>query len=100
MSLARTDARGFANGLHPLSADYLGQKSIVSIPFVSYSVGNVVGSVVVACAAVIVALYIMFIVLRPKLKHGWFIKVAIACILGAAVCCMHYIAMGGESVSS
>lgn len=79
-------------------ADYLGQKSIVSIPYISYSVGNVVASVVIACVAVIVALYIMFIVLRPKLKHGWLIKVAIACILGAAVCCMHYTAMGGESL--
>jgi NO-binding membrane sensor protein with MHYT domain len=74
--------------------------SCSQIIYTSYTIGNVVGSVVVACAAVIVALYIMFIVLRPKLKHGWFIKVAIACILGAAVCCMHYIAMGGESASS
>lgn len=100
MSPARTWRARVIDVLPLLFADYLGQKSIVSIPYTSYTIGNVVGSVVVACAAVIVALYIMFIVLRPKLKHGWFIKVAIACILGAAVCCMHYIAMGGESASS
>jgi len=77
-------------------SDYLGQKSIIGIPYISYSVGNVVASVVIACVAVIVALYIMFVILRPKLKHGWVVRIGVACILGAAVCIMHFVAMGGE----
>lgn len=81
-----------------LDTDYLGQKSIVSIPYIGYTVGNVVGSVIIACAAVMIGLYIMFIILRPKLKHGWPTKLGVACVLGGAVCAMHYIAMGGELV--
>lgn len=58
---------------------------------------TIVGSVVIACVAVIVGLYIMFIVMRPKLKHGWVTKVGVACVLAAAVCAMHYTAMSGKS---
>jgi NO-binding membrane sensor protein with MHYT domain len=50
----------------------------------------VVGSIIIAAGAVIVALYIMFIMLRPKLKHTWASKLAVAVILAIAVCAMHF----------
>lgn len=77
-------------------ADYIGQRSIISIPYIAYNAGAVVGSVVIACSAVVVGLYIMFIILRPKLKHSWPVKLGVALVLGAAVCLMHYCAMAGE----
>jgi NO-binding membrane sensor protein with MHYT domain len=55
-----------------------------------------VGSVLIACTAVVIGLYIMFIILRPKLQHGWPLKVMVALVLGLAVCLMHYVAMVGE----
>lgn len=84
-------------GLGVNSLHWIGQLSIVSIPYIAYNVGNVVGSIVIACVAVIAALYIMFIIFRPKLKHGWPSKIITAIILALAVCCMHYCAMAGES---
>ena len=84
-----------ANAVH-LMADYIGQRSIVSIPYIAYQAGAVVGSVVIACSAVVIGLYIMFIILRPKLKHGWPVKIGVALVLGAAVCLMHYVGMTGE----
>lgn len=80
-----------------LNADYIGQKSIVSFPYIGYSAGMVVASVVIACTAVCAGLYIMFIMLRPKLKHGWFVKIGIACVLAMAVCLMHYCGAAGKS---
>lgn len=53
------------------------------------------GSVIIASGAVIIALYIMFIMLRPKLKHSWTSKTVVAIILAGAVCGMHYTAMKG-----
>lgn len=52
---------------------------------------------VIASGAVIIALYIMFVMLRPKLKHSWIAKVVVAFILAGAVCGMHYTAMSGTS---
>lgn len=83
-------------GLGVNSLHWIGQLSIVSIPYIAYNVGNVVGSIIIACVAVIAALYIMFIIFRPKLKHGWPSKIVTAIILALAVCCMHYCAMAGE----
>lgn len=37
----------------------------------------------------------MFIMLRPKLKHSWLSKIAVAIIMAGAVCGMHYTAMLG-----
>lgn len=74
---------------------YIGQVSINDIPYIGYRVAYVVGSVIIASGAVIVALYIMFIMLRPKLKHSWVSKILVAVILAGAVCGMHYTAMEG-----
>ncbi|KAL7419782.1 hypothetical protein Q5752_005698 [Cryptotrichosporon argae] len=74
---------------------YIGQVSINDIPYIAYHPGYVVGSVVIASGAVIVALYIMFIMLRPKLKHSWASKVGVGIILAGAVCGMHYTASEG-----
>jgi hypothetical protein len=76
-------------------SDYIGQFSIDGIPYVAYDVGYVVGSVIIASGAVIIALYIMFIMLRPKLKHSWMSKIGVAILLAGAVCGMHYCAMLG-----
>ncbi len=69
--------------------------SINDIPYIAYKVGYVVGSVIIASGAVIIALYIMFIMLRPKLKHSWVSKGIVAVILAGAVCGMHYTGMRG-----
>lgn len=75
--------------------DYIGQVSINDIPYIAYKVGYVVGSVIIASGAVIISLYIMFIMLRPKLKHSWSSKIAVAILLAGAVCGMHYMGMQG-----
>lgn len=62
---------------------YIGQRSINSIPHVSYSPGLVVASVVIACAAVVLGLWLLFLVLKPKLQHSWFKKLAVAVVLGS-----------------
>ena len=63
---------------------YIGQRSITSIPHVSYSAGLVVASVVIACTAVVVGLWLMFLVLKPKLQHSWYKKLGVAIVLGSA----------------
>jgi NO-binding membrane sensor protein with MHYT domain len=73
-----------------LTADYIGQLSITGLPYIAYKAPYVVGSIVIASGAVVIALYIMFIMLRPKLKHTWISKIAVALILAVAVCAMHF----------
>ena len=60
------------------------------MPYIAYKISYVIGSVIIACGAVCIALYIMFVVLRPKLKHTWFSKLLVAAILAVAVCAMHF----------
>ena len=60
------------------------------MPYIAYKAPYVVGSVIIASGAVVVALYIMFIMLRPKLKHTWASKIVVAFILAVAVCGMHF----------
>ena len=79
--------------------DYIGQLSIIGIPYVAYKVSYVVASVIIACGAVTIALYIMFIMLRPKLKHTWFAKIVVAAILAVAVCGMHFTGMSALTLS-
>ncbi|ODO09232.1 hypothetical protein I350_02832 [Cryptococcus amylolentus CBS 6273] len=86
---------GAVAGFGVVGMHYIGQASIVGIPYVAYRPGYVVGSVVIACGAVIIALYIMFIMLRPKLKHTWWSKILVALILAVAVCAMHFCGMMG-----
>lgn len=72
------------------AADYIGQASITGMPYIAYKPAYVVGSIVIASGAVVIALYIMFIMLRPKLKHTWLSKLMVAAILSVAVCSMHF----------
>ena len=74
---------------------YIGQASITGMPYIAYRPEYVIGSVIIASSAVCIALYIMFIMLRPKLKHTLWSKLAVAVILAAAVCLMHYTGMRG-----
>jgi NO-binding membrane sensor protein with MHYT domain len=74
---------------------YIGQASITGMPYVAYRPEYIVGSVIIASGAVCIALYIMFIMLRPKLKHTLWSKLAVAVILAAAVCLMHFTGMRG-----
>lgn len=60
------------------------------MPYIAYKAPYVVGSIIIASGAVIIALYIMFIMLRPKLKHTWLAKLMVAAILSVAVCAMHF----------
>ncbi|OWZ25845.1 hypothetical protein C345_07038 [Cryptococcus neoformans A2-102-5] len=81
---------GITAGFGVVGMHYIGQASIIGIPYVAYKPAYVVGSVIIACGAVVIALYIMFIMLRPKLKHTWWSKILVALILAVAVCAMHF----------
>ena len=74
---------------------YIGQASITGMPYIAYRPEFVAGSIIIASGAVCIALYIMFIMLRPKLKHTLWSKLAVAVILAAAVCLMHFTGMKG-----
>ncbi|KAK4684826.1 hypothetical protein P7C73_g5335, partial [Tremellales sp. Uapishka_1] len=86
---------GFTAGLGVAAMHYIGQLSITGLPYIAYKVSYVVASVIIACGAVMVALYIMFVMLRPKLKQSWYLKIGVAVILATAVCAMHYTGMRG-----
>ena len=88
---------GTIAGCGVVGMHYIGQLSITNMPYVAYKAEYVVGSVIIACGAVIIALYIMFIMLRPKLKHTWLSKIAVALILAVAVCAMHFCGMSGTT---
>lgn len=60
------------------------------MPYIAYKPEYVVGSIIIASGAVVIALYILFIMLRPKLKHNWASKIGVAVILAIAVCAMHF----------
>lgn len=67
------------------------------MPYIAYDPAYVVGSIIIASGAVVIALYIMFIMLRPKLKHGIIYKICVALILAVAVCAMHFCGMMGTT---
>lgn len=77
--------------------DYLGQKSITSIPFISYAPAIVVGSVIVASVVVIIALWAMFLVLRRELQHSLFKRACVACLLGSSTSIFHFTASLGTT---
>ncbi|KAK8861350.1 hypothetical protein IAR55_002169 [Kwoniella newhampshirensis] len=95
--IAKIFITGITAGFGVVGMHYIGQASITGIPYVAYDAGYVVGSVIIACGAVVIALYIMFIMLRPKLKHTWFSKICVALILAVAVCAMHLCGMMGTT---
>ena len=70
-------------GFRSRLSDYIGQRSITSIPYISYSPFLIVLSVVLACVSVIAGLWTMFLILKPKLQHSWLKKFGVACVLGS-----------------
>lgn len=93
--IAKIFITGTIAGFGVAGMHYIGQASITGMPYIAYRPQYVVGSVIIASSAVCIALYIMFIMLRPKLKHTLWSKLAVAVILAAAVCLMHYTGMRG-----
>ncbi|WWC60020.1 uncharacterized protein I303_102583 [Kwoniella dejecticola CBS 10117] len=88
---------GTIAGFGVVGMHYIGQASITGLPYIAYHPAYVIGSIIIACGAVIIALYIMFIMLRPKLKHTWLSKICVAFILAIAVTCMHFCGMMGTT---
>ncbi|WVR04025.1 hypothetical protein IAU60_001024 [Kwoniella sp. DSM 27419] len=93
--IAKICITGTIAGLGVAGMHYIGQASITGLPYIAYKPEYVVGSIIIACGAVVIALYIMFIMLRPKLKHTWWSKIGVALILAVAVTCMHFCGMMG-----
>ncbi|KAI8144251.1 hypothetical protein BJV82DRAFT_608864 [Fennellomyces sp. T-0311] len=72
---------------------YLGQFAI-DFFHLTYKIEYIAGAVIIACAAVIVALYIFF-KLRENWTNQWYKRLGSAVLMGVAVCGMHYTAMAG-----
>jgi NO-binding membrane sensor protein with MHYT domain len=93
VSLVRVTVGGTLAGLAICGMHYLGQAGISNYISV-YSVGNVVGSAVVAVVASIVALSVFF-VLRATWTNSWWKRALCAIILAGAVFGMHWLASVG-----
>lgn len=74
----------------PRIADYVGQVSINSVPKVNNVAYIVFLSILIAMVAVTVGLFLLFVVLRPKLQHSWYKRLGVAMILGLATSLMHF----------
>lgn len=77
----------FNDALRP---DYVGQVSINSVPRVTNTAWIVAISILIAMLAVSLGLFLLFVVLRPKLEHRWYKRLGVAMILGVGVCLMHF----------
>ncbi|ORY81774.1 hypothetical protein BCR35DRAFT_352280 [Leucosporidium creatinivorum] len=74
---------------------YVGQVSINSVPKVNNVAYIVFLSILIAMVAVTVGLFLLFVVLRPKLQHSWYKRLGVAMILGLATSLMHFVALLG-----
>jgi NO-binding membrane sensor protein with MHYT domain len=92
-SNVRVAIGGTLAGLAICGMHYLGQAGISNYTCI-YSVGNVVGSAVVAAAASVVALSVFFI-LRASWTNSWWKRAFCALILAGAVFGMHWLASVG-----
>ncbi|CZR66694.1 related to MHYT domain signalling protein [Phialocephala subalpina] len=93
VSNVRVAIGGVLAGLAICGMHYLGQAGISNYTCI-YSVGNVVGSAVVAAAASVVALWVFFI-LRASWTNSWWKRALCALILAGAVFGMHWLASVG-----
>ncbi|KAH8600190.1 hypothetical protein B0O99DRAFT_503943 [Bisporella sp. PMI_857] len=93
VSIIRVTIGGTLAGLAICGMHYLGQAGISNYTSV-YNVGNVVGSVVIAIAASIVALSLFF-VFRAAWINSWWKRALCAVILASAVFGMHWTASIG-----
>lgn len=71
-------------------ADYVGQVSINSVPRVTNTAYMVFLSILIAMGAVTLGLFLLFVVLRPKLQHAWYKRLGVAMTLGAGTTAMHF----------
>ncbi|KAL7409215.1 hypothetical protein BDY24DRAFT_445093 [Mrakia frigida] len=97
IEMTKVVCAGTVAGFGIAGMHYIGQRSINSIPYISYSPFLVALSVVLACLSVIAGLWTMFLVLKPKLRHSWLKKFGVACVLGSGTSLMHYTAMLGTT---
>jgi NO-binding membrane sensor protein with MHYT domain len=93
VNLVRVSAGGTLAGLAICGMHYLGQAGISNYTCV-YSIINVVGSIVVAIIASIVALSVFF-VLRATWTDSWWKRALCAITLAGAVFGMHWLASVG-----
>ncbi|KAH6721072.1 hypothetical protein BKA61DRAFT_504742 [Leptodontidium sp. MPI-SDFR-AT-0119] len=95
VSIVRVTVGGTLAGLAICGMHYLGQAGISNYTCV-FHVGNVVGSVVIAVVASIVALSVFF-VLRAAWTNSWWKRAVCAVILAGAVFGMHWTASIGTN---
>jgi NO-binding membrane sensor protein with MHYT domain len=93
VSKVRVVIGGTLAGLAICGMHYLGQAGISNYTSI-YSIGNVVGSSIVAAAASVVALSVFF-VLRAAWTNSWWKRALCALILAGAVFGMHWVASVG-----
>ncbi|PMD42218.1 hypothetical protein L207DRAFT_456438 [Hyaloscypha variabilis F] len=93
VSKVRVVIGGTLAGLAICGMHYLGQAGISNYTSI-YSIGNVVGSSLVAAAASVVALSVFF-VLRAAWTNSWWKRALCALILAGAVFGMHWVASVG-----
>ncbi|KDE08785.1 hypothetical protein MVLG_00891 [Microbotryum lychnidis-dioicae p1A1 Lamole] len=74
---------------------YVGQLAINSVPRVTNTPYIIFLSILIAMVAVSVGLFLLFVVLRPKLEHRWYKRAGIAMILAVATTLMHFVALLG-----
>ncbi|KAI8332865.1 hypothetical protein BC941DRAFT_505014 [Chlamydoabsidia padenii] len=86
---------GILAGLGIVLMHYLGQFAIEYF-HVIYKAPYVVGAAIIACTAVIAALWIFF-KLREQWMNQWYKRLGCALIMALAVCGMHYTAMVGTT---
>ncbi|KAH7346914.1 hypothetical protein BKA65DRAFT_456864 [Rhexocercosporidium sp. MPI-PUGE-AT-0058] len=95
VSIVRVTVGGTLAGLAICGMHYMGQAGISNYTCV-FNVGNVVGSVVIAVIASIVALSVFF-VLRAAWTNSWWKRAVCAVILAGAVFGMHWTASIGTN---
>ncbi|RDL31329.1 uncharacterized protein BP5553_09538 [Venustampulla echinocandica] len=93
ISIVRVVVGGTLAGLAICGMHYLGQAGISNYSCV-YSIGHVVGSIIVAVAATIAALTVFF-VLRAAWTNSWWKRALCAIVLAGAVFGMHWTAAVG-----
>ena len=95
VSIVRVTVGGTLAGLAICGMHYLGQAGISNYTCI-FSIGNVIGSVVIAIIASIIALSVFF-VLRAAWTNSWWKRAICASILACAVFGMHWVASIGTN---
>ncbi|KAI9323140.1 hypothetical protein BX666DRAFT_2021895 [Dichotomocladium elegans] len=91
--VSRIVPSGVIAGIGICCMHYIGQFAIEYF-HVRYKIRYVAGAAIIACVAVVTALYIFF-KLREKWANRWYKRLGSSLLMGVAVCGMHYTAMVG-----